>query len=781
MLNISFIGIFVAFITSLVAMMASYAGLFQDYDHLILDGAHYWLNAQADEQTIVIEIDEQSIHALGGWPWPRATHAKLLKKLQDYQVKGVIFDILFAEESRNNPQDDEEFATTIGQYNNVVLPIYIGANRKNGPTVEIPPATIFYQQDPIIGHAHINCDLDGICRSVYLKEGLGSAHWPHLALAWAKTHGEITDSTIPGLRAAQPQSSNPTVIRRDFHNYIPFPKSHNEYKSVSYVDVLNDKFDQRQFKGHTVFIGATAVGLSDIVATPIGRVPGVYVNAFIYQGLKNQSLISSISALTNAIVTATVSFFTLMLLLRLPPLLFLIGTVCSLVVVLVAAEFAILMFQLWVPPTALIVAIVIFYPLWSWLKIQAAYGYLRNDLSKFSEDALEYNNLFRTKNPTHAAKASGFMGMDVVERTLKKLRDIKQTINEQRFLINSTLNNLDDGVIVADSNGQIVLSNQTAHKLFSISESDIVTIDSLLSEKTIARDAQWKEYIANIYTAQGSEIELKIDKGDIDQYLLCRALITRFKQEKSGDIDVIILTFTDITQVKAAEQSRIETLNFLSHDLRSPMVSILALISNIQSGVNNDALQANLDKLTQYTQRNLDLSESILQLGRAEAVKPAQFCLVDLHATIDNAYFNIHEQARSKSIEMIIEKQDCDLWVDGDPDLLERCVQNIISNSIKYCKPGSKISLGLSYDPSLQLTCICISDNGPGIPANKLENLFKRYKTAHNSANKTGVGLGLYFVKTVMDKHRGQIDVVSAPGEGLQLTLKIPFKSPDFE
>ena len=119
-----------------------------------------------------------------------------------------------------------------------------------------------------------------------------------------------------------------------------------------------------------------------------------------------------------------------------------------------------------------------------------------------------------------------------------------------------------------------------------------------------------------------------------------------------------------------------------------------------------------------------------------------------------------------------------DLWLRGNAELLERAVINLLTNAVQY-SPGSS-AVSIQVFRAGHQACLTIADEGSGIDPDELPYLFDRYRRQKRSelAGVPGTGLGLSFVKTVVEKHRGEISVSSTPDEGSAFTLKLPIADP---
>jgi signal transduction histidine kinase len=108
----------------------------------------------------------------------------------------------------------------------------------------------------------------------------------------------------------------------------------------------------------------------------------------------------------------------------------------------------------------------------------------------------------------------------------------------------------------------------------------------------------------------------------------------------------------------------------------------------------------------------------------------------------------------------------------GDPKLLHQAFSNLLSNAIKYSPGGSRVELGVHTDPDHVF--VSVDDQGIGIPAADLAQIFERYARGSNVSGIVGTGIGLYLVKMVVDLHGGRIAVESTEGHGSRFTVRLP-------
>lgn len=238
----------------------------------------------ADDRIVIVAIDEKSLAELGRWPWSRRTHAEMLERLDDADVRGVALNILLSEPALFDPEGDALLAQALNQSGKVVLPVYAEAEHLNGPSVELMPIPEFAAAAASLGHVDMALDGDGMARSMFLRAGLGSPHWPSLALALSQIGNEPNPrAELPGLRVADLQDASPHRWIRDYQVLIPYTDPPDGFQNVSYVDVLEGRVPASLLRGRWVLVGVTAAGMGGELATPGWRASDPRIAGVDYQ------------------------------------------------------------------------------------------------------------------------------------------------------------------------------------------------------------------------------------------------------------------------------------------------------------------------------------------------------------------------------------------------------------------------------------------------------------------------------------------------------------------
>ncbi len=348
-----------------------FSGFLARVDSVLYDNFLLQMNFGSTEEILIIKIDDKSLSALGRWPWSRNTHAKLLNILTDAQVKTVGFDILFAEADQSDRHADSLFAQAIARNGNVVLAVSPENYYNTQQVGEVLPLSLFAEHALALGHVELHLDSDGICRSIYLYAGQGSAHWPAFGFALGK-NSRLQRTTIPDSLTIN-SSDEATQWRRNKKYLIPFVNSSESINSVSYIDVLNHQVTKQKLKDKIVLIGASASGLGDIIATPFGishrLMSGVEINANVLAGLLNNIEIIKLPDWLYILLTLFVGavFYWLLWVSgsKYAPVILFSG----IIFVLLLSGVLLVTLHIWFAPVLLLLGLSLVYFFWNWFQL----------------------------------------------------------------------------------------------------------------------------------------------------------------------------------------------------------------------------------------------------------------------------------------------------------------------------------------------------------------------------------------------------------------------------
>ena len=230
---------------------------------------------------------------------------------------------------------------------------------------------------------------------------------------------------------------------------------------------------------------------------------------------------------------------------------------------------------------------------------------------------------------------------------------------------------------------------------------------------------------------------------------------------------MLVFNITDISSIKQAQRSRSEMIDFLSHDLRSPMASLQAMVNQLRSADLSSLDMAEvINKVDLYSKRGLNFSEQFLELAKIETDEEIEFYEMDLYAIAQNACDTLYHQAKEKNISLKLDIEG-DYWISTNGEMLERVLLNLVSNAIKYGPSDSQVTLSVTALETQELEAqqveVCVKDHGPGIPADLSQLLFKPYARGKdsNTQKAQGIGLGLRFVDVALKRLHSQIEFES--------------------
>jgi CHASE2 domain-containing sensor protein len=239
-----------------------------------------------------------------------------------------------------------------------------------------------------------------------------------------------------------------------------------------------------------------------------------------------------------------------------------------------------------------------------------------------------------------------------------------------------------------------------------------------------------------------------------------------------------LVCLIDIANIKEGVTHDKMALRHIAHDLRSPLSTILSLIEERAEGHGRETShdRAFLEDLRRQADYSLRVAKDFLQLSRAEQISREAFAPMALLDIATEAIDQLWPAAEAKSIQLI--GPECildDTLLMGNADMLIRALVNVIDNALKYSPAHTSVTLRIVDDGEAGLV-LHIMDQGIGIAEEDLPQLFDPFFQvgAGKADGDMGVGLGLPFVKTVIERHGGSITVASRLGDGTDFRMVFP-------
>jgi len=332
-------------------------------------------------------------------------------------------------------------------------------------------------------------------------------------------------------------------------------------------------------------------------------------------------------------------------------------------------------------------------------------------------------------------------------------------IERERAMLQAVLDGGANPILISDQSKQVLLFNPAAQELFDVSAQEAV----------------------------GSPIE-KVTKIPRLIELINRGLVTReeiaFDEHtfltSAAPIDNVgaVIEMQDITYLKELDKAKSEFVTAVTHDLRSPLTSITGFVDLItEVGPLNEQQQQFLDQAIQATGKMKKLIDDLLDLAKIEARLGMADAICDLYLLTQEVVSGYQGLAMQKNVKLVITKRGEVPEIRGDADRLQRAVENLVGNAIKYTPEGGEVRVGMQATDDRVF--VAVLDTGWGIPEDDIPRIFDAFYRADEHRDVDGSGLGLAMVKSIVEAHNGTVTVRSKVGRGSQFTITLPTSPPD--
>ena len=336
-------------------------------------------------------------------------------------------------------------------------------------------------------------------------------------------------------------------------------------------------------------------------------------------------------------------------------------------------------------------------------------------------------------------------------------------------LLDATINEMREGLLVIDQEMRVVASNRAARSLFSNIEDPIGS--RRLTEIT-RNPAIYDAFLDAVRGRERAGVKVETYDGGRRVFDL-RVVPLQSTNGKAAHGAVGV--FFDITRLERLELIRQEFLSNVSHELRTPLTSIIALAETLEVGAIDEPAHNRrfLTIIQKNAARMHRLIDDILELSAIEAgnvkVTPE---MVQLGPLVDDVVGSLASAASSCTITLK-NQVPSEVQVFADPHRLVQMLTNLIDNAIKFNREGGSVEINYGGGTRDRIS---IDDTGEGIPAHHLDRLFERFYRVDRARSRElgGTGLGLAIVKHLARAHGGEVTVESRFGEGTRFTIELP-------
>ena len=348
-----------------------------------------------------------------------------------------------------------------------------------------------------------------------------------------------------------------------------------------------------------------------------------------------------------------------------------------------------------------------------------------------------------------------------------EIREHLKDVDKQKKQIETILLHMTDGIVAFNMEGKVTHKNLAAENLLNLSKDDN-DFEKIFSKFDV--DINFEKII---YLEAWTSSDKKVRIGD--KYL--NLLFVPYKDNEQKNAGVIAV-IQDITEHVKLDNMRKEFVADVSHELKTPITSIMGYADTLLEGEYDDATKTKfLNVIASEARRMAKLVTDLLALSRYDTnknkIEKTEFdlgelvkkCQEKLQIEIDKKHHKV-ENLVTANVPLVY----------ADKSGIERVVLNIMSNSIKYTKENGniKIYVGFVYNDAY----IKIIDNGIGIPEEDLTRIFERFYRVDKARSRElgGTGLGLSIAKEILNQNGGSIDIKSEVDKGTEVVIRVPTK-----
>ncbi|MDM8515862.1 response regulator [Desulfobacterales bacterium HSG16] len=353
-----------------------------------------------------------------------------------------------------------------------------------------------------------------------------------------------------------------------------------------------------------------------------------------------------------------------------------------------------------------------------------------------------------------------------------------QDIATEKTRLRTLINHLTDGVMTTDAQKRVVLANPTFQRIMGYKGKSAIDrplaeltgneqLNALIEKTLNSEESKFVEHVEELVILDEAEKKEKIYSAK------CLPFRDRL-QRIIGSITLL----RDITALKQMDQMKSDFVSMVSHEIRSPINSVLAQINVICDGLAGEISDKQKNMLDRSSQKLLALSNmttELLDLAKIESGLIIMEKESIAMSSLLNEQADFHKAAADeKQIDIHLDLLQPLPNVNANLQNMEEVFSNLITNAIKYSPSGSHITISASIEN--EYLRVSVKDTGFGIPEEDQPRIFERFYRVKNEKTRmiTGTGLGLPIVKNIVESHEGMIQMESTPGSGTAFHVYLP-------
>ncbi|MFL7791527.1 MAG: ATP-binding protein [Anaerolineae bacterium] len=346
-----------------------------------------------------------------------------------------------------------------------------------------------------------------------------------------------------------------------------------------------------------------------------------------------------------------------------------------------------------------------------------------------------------------------------------QLRGTITLLDEERGRLAAVLDNMADGTIITDGDGNVRLINPAAARILGTGE------DAALGHSfaEVARDHRIIELWQQCREAC-EEAVAPVEIGRQQPFL--QIVVTPLQDAEPGTCLVIL---QDLTRVRQLETVRRDFISNISHELRTPLASLKALADTLRDGALEDppAARRFLDRMEVEVDALTQMVQELLELSRIESGQVGfEIVPVSVIDVVNPSVERLRPQAERADLRLSVNLPPELPLVLADAERVRQVITNLVHNAIKFTSPGGEVAVSAAAGEDEVI--ISVRDTGVGIPADDLPRIFERFFKADRARSGGGTGLGLAIAKHIVLAHGGRIWAESVETRGSIFYVALP-------
>lgn len=235
-----------------------------------------------------------------------------------------------------------------------------------------------------------------------------------------------------------------------------------------------------------------------------------------------------------------------------------------------------------------------------------------------------------------------------------------------------------------------------------------------------------------------------------------------------------------VEQLRQANQAKNKFLGMAAHDLRNPLASIRGIAEFLREGAVGPLNADQLDLVGTIHGASTSMLDMVNELLDVATIESGELKLHrgnhDLAELVTKAVAMINREAAKKGTQIVFEPHSAPVMLPIDPAKMKQVIDNLLTNGVKYSPPGSTITISVSRNDAAGTCSLAVRDQGPGIPDDERDKLFKDFSrlSSQPTGGEKSTGLGLAICRKIVEAHRGSIGAENLPAGGCEFRVTLP-------